>query len=214
MDQYAEHIDDKALYLHLPVQGRNKPQDSEQASLALTEAIQAYVKILEGEPAWALLYQPQRCFFGLCDTDGTVKDSKGDRIDLQAVLEARLFNPVAELRWLKAPGAQSSHKTVILADADYSDRLGAGWQVQVKPVLDILQQTYLLWGEGTGQAISDRWSQLATARIGSLEVPVPAVGKNQRVLLYTREYLVEADDGNVIVLDERLYKLQREDQSD
>ena len=85
-----------------------------------------------------------------------------------------------------------------------------GWEPENdRPsVIETLPQTYLLWGEGTGRAVNAGWSELATARIGGLRVPVSNVGKNQRVLLHCVEYIVEADHGNAVVYDERLVKLE------
>ena len=85
-----------------------------------------------------------------------------------------------------------------------------GWEPENErpSVIETLPQTYLLWGEGTGRQMSGGWSELGTARIGGLPVPVGNVGRNQRVLLHSVEYIVEAEHGNAVVFDERLLKLE------
>ena len=63
---------------------------------------------------------------------------------------------------------------------------------------------YLLWGEGTGEQMPKEWSKLATASIGSLDVPVAGVRDGSRVKITGIEYLIEYEDGNVAVSEERL----------
>jgi hypothetical protein len=77
-------------------------------------------------------------------------------------------------------------------------------------LLEKIPQQYLLWGERAKHHNSNGWLQLSTARIGSLNVPLPDdFSQGQRVYLKTVEYLAEVDDfGNVSVIDERLVKLE------
>jgi CRISPR-associated protein (TIGR03984 family) len=75
--------------------------------------------------------------------------------------------------------------------------------VHKEDVLETLEQTYLLWGQGTGQTL-DGWSTIAMARVGALQVPVSDVPDKADVLLHSIEYLVERDHGNVVVFEERL----------
>jgi CRISPR-associated protein (TIGR03984 family) len=174
--------------------------------ISLTEALSAFATMpIEG--AVALLYSPQSCEFALlAGTQLWGKD--GLAFDLSQVFEARIFAATAEMRWLNDPGPECRHCAVMISEQDHSANLGS-WEKSEKDVIETLPQTYLLWGEGTEQVPSDGWSQLATARIGALAVPVRGVStKEHRVILHTIEYLVEAEHGNVIVADERLCRLE------
>jgi CRISPR-associated protein (TIGR03984 family) len=76
-------------------------------------------------------------------------------------------------------------------------------------VVETVEQTYLLWGEGLSGSPATGWSYLAAARVGRLAVPVAQLAQRQRVQLKAREYLVTADEhGNVAVADERLLGLE------
>src|SRR5262249_37772176 len=150
--------------------------------------------------------------FALLAPEG-LRGSDGRAVDLSAMFEARVFGAKAELRWLNDPSGEGKHRAVILAEEDLVGTLGDPWGDPERiVVIEALPQTYLLWGEGTeprkkgkGRPLATGWSELGTARIGGLAVPVPGVhAAGQRVLLRTVEYLAEADHGNVVVQDERL----------
>jgi CRISPR-associated protein (TIGR03984 family) len=115
---------------------------------------------------------------------------------------------VAELRWLNDPGPEQRHRAVILAEQNHAGALIDWVRLEQPDVIARLPQTYLLWGEGTGRQVGNGWSELATARIGALPIPLRNVDRNQRVLLHSLEYVAEAEDGNAVVLDERLLKLE------
>jgi CRISPR-associated protein (TIGR03984 family) len=141
--------------------------------------------------------------------DGTssgLTGASGNPIDLGEIYEVRAFHPGAELRWRNDPGHARRHQTVILAEQNL------GLALTMRPpheVIDRLDQTYLLWGQGSDPAgLAPGWSRLSTARIGSLDVPLADVPRRERVLLRAVEYLAEFDDGNVSVLDERLVRLE------
>ena len=139
-----------------------------------------------------------------------------------------VFNRETELRWLHQSGGKG--RAVLLAQADPPSACQDSLSEDVSfTALKTLDQTYLLWGEGTTIKAEDGWSVLTTARIGRLEVPLDGVGANARVHLHTLEYLAEVDavgkivdaesepateeeellrHGNVAVVEERLLYLE------
>jgi CRISPR-associated protein (TIGR03984 family) len=182
--------------------------------LPLDAALAAYGKAVEG-PAVALLYTPQRCLFAVPAADGKLLDARGGELPLAAVYEARVFGEAAELRWWNDPSPHARHRAVILCEADLAQKLGAGWETKPARIVGTIAQTYLLWGEGTGRS-DGGWSELAAARIGTLEVPCAGVAERKRVLLNSVEYLGPGEEhlghngahGNVTVVDERLVRLE------
>jgi CRISPR-associated protein (TIGR03984 family) len=176
--------------------------------LSLADALSGFATVIGTNGATAILYSPRRCELATY-AEGALRASDGQRVDIGTVFEARVFNETAELRWLNDPGPEQCHRAVILTEQDRAGVL-EGWEPDNdRPsVIETLPQTYLLWGEGTGRQVNNGWSELATARIGGLRVPLGNVGKNQRVLLHSVEYIVEAEHGNAVVFDERLVKLE------
>jgi CRISPR-associated protein (TIGR03984 family) len=175
---------------------------------ALADTLKAFALVIGPQPATAILYSPERCCVATFSA-GALHGSDGRPLDVGAVFEARVFNETAEFRWLNDPGPEREHRAAILTEQDHSSALG-DWQRPERPadVIEKLPQTYLLWGEGTGRPIGNGWSELATARIGALPVPISGVGRKQRVLLHSVEYVIEAEHGNAVVLDERLLNLE------
>ncbi len=131
--------------------------------LPLRAAVGMFAKVASAQPGVALLYSPQWCRFALLGPDRQPTDAAGRAVDLSPVFEARLFNEDAELRWLNDPRGEQWHRTVILAHVDLAQKLGEGWSKDPHDIIDTLDQTYLLWGEGTGSELADGWSELATA---------------------------------------------------
>lgn len=175
--------------------------------ISLSDALAAFAKVIATNAATAILYSPRRCELATF-AKGTLQGSDGQPVDQGSVFEARVFDETAELRWLNDPGPEQCHRAVILTELDRAGTLD-GWQSeQREDVINTIDQTYLLWGEGTGRAVGNGWSELATARIGAMPVPVSNVARKQRVLLHSVEYIVEADHGNAVVFDERLRKLE------
>lgn len=176
-----------------------------RTSIDLAQASGAFTRVFSpNTPVPALLYAPDKCRFALCE-NGLFRGPHGETINVDRVYEARIFNDRAELRWLNDPTPQGNHRAVILVDEDVSKQL-ADWQMRRQPIRRTLPQTYLLWGQGTGSA-NGNWSRLSTARIGTLDVPLPGVPSQANVLLHSIEYLVEREHGNVVVFDERLIGL-------
>lgn len=175
--------------------------------LAIGDALSAFAALNQGHVAAAVLYSPKRCELATFDERG-LRDSDGQPVDTSHVFEARVFNETAELRWLNDPSPEQCHRAVILTEQDFATKLDEWSYESRNDVIETLPQTYLLWGEGTGRTLTDGWSELATARIGALRVPVANVSRNQRVLLHCVEYIIEAEHGNAVVFDERLVKLE------
>jgi len=174
--------------------------------LSLSEAVSAFAKVIGTERAAALVYSPRRCELASF-SGGTFHGPDGQGVETEDIFEARVFSETAELRWLNDPSPEQCHRAVIVSEHEQPPL--DGWQMEKQEgVIEKIEQTYLLWGEGTGRQMSNGWSELATARIGRLPVPVGNVGKNQRVLLHSVEYVVEADQGNAMIFDERLVRLE------
>ncbi|MCX7701797.1 MAG: CRISPR-associated protein Csx19 [Gemmataceae bacterium] len=176
-------------------------------NVQLQEALSVFAGLAGENRATAILYSPRHCELAIL-TRGELQNAEGQAVSLNYVFEARIFHEAAELRWLNDPSPEKRHRAVILTEQDVSPYL-EGWnREKANDVIDKLEQTYLLWGEGTGRAVNDGWSELATARLGGLKVPVSGVGKKDFVLLHSVEYIVEAEHGNAIVFDERMVKLE------
>jgi CRISPR-associated protein (TIGR03984 family) len=172
----------------------------------LPDALKQCAPVLrhEREPVRAILYSPKNCCFALLDEQGVLRDSRGV-IKPDTVFEARAFSPSAELRWLREP-----HKIGRAALLTENESIDFGWEKEQQPVFGKIEQQYLLWGQGAAQAkIDNRWSKLATARIGVYEAPIADIEHKDYVQLITREFLRELEDGNVCVVEERLLTLKR-----
>ncbi|WP_055483398.1 type III-D CRISPR-associated protein Csx19 [Sphaerimonospora mesophila] len=123
-------------------------------------------------------------------------------VDLSTVYEARAFTPKAELRWVEAGYA------VLLAE-DENLLAGSSWE-RLEPIraVDTMDTRYLVWG--TLKDADVGWATLASARIGTLAVPLPtavplSVVSRGRIRLVTREYVVvDREHGNAHVAEERL----------
>jgi len=169
--------------------------------MRLKEALNQLGAYLDG--AIGLFYSVNACSFGKIDREGdriAVRDAEGE-IALEGVFEARVFNEASELRWLNEYGGTG--RAVLLREAPIDDILGMEEIEQIEAIAT-LEQTYVLWGEGTNTDIGPGWSRLATARVGKLDVPIANVGENGRVYLRSREYLGKTGkDSNVCILEER-----------
>jgi CRISPR-associated protein (TIGR03984 family) len=156
--------------------------------------------------AIGLFYSPSACRIGKVCV-GVVTDETDVVLDLTQVFEARIFNAQGELRWLNRSGGQG--QAVLLAEQPIEQYLTE----PIEPIqaIEVIDSQYLLWGEGTGsKPIAEHWSYLSAARIGKVAVPIDGVNRKDRVKLLFCEYLGEWDDqGNIVVLEERLIGLKR-----
>jgi CRISPR-associated protein (TIGR03984 family) len=161
----------------------------------------------QGVALTALLYSPQQCMFAVYS--GEVWQGPNGPLDVAGVFEARVFSHSAELRWLKDPVDEAGHRCAIVSERELGTLdHGQGWQASTQEVMRGPELRYLLWGEGTGKYASQGWSRLGTARVGVLHVPLAAVAEGARAALVAQEYLGEREHGNVVVIDERLVKLE------
>jgi CRISPR-associated protein (TIGR03984 family) len=179
-------------------------------NLTLADAISDFKSSLEpNEGAVALLYSPRECSILRFDHNGGLRNAKGNGVKLDPFFEARIFNSKAELRWLNNDFGRG--RAALISEDDKLDVFGG--QCRKEEAICCIKQHYLLWGEGTGESLGTGWSQLATARIGELLIPLSDVKRNQRVQITAIEYLKEYKYGNVGVFDERLTGLVKEEKS-
>lgn len=193
-------------------------------NIELMEAVEHCGGLLLQPSAIALLYTPNWCGFAHLKRAGSeikailsTRDER--RFDLATVFEARVFNERAELRWLKQ--WPNKGRAALIAEEDISEYFDqeAGKFAEV----DHIDQTYLLWGKGVADKageLPEKWSRLAMARIGTLDVPYPLDASRSavtqaggRIQLNAREYLTVIDEhGNVAVVEERLKNLGGRDE--
>ncbi|WP_179065283.1 CRISPR-associated protein Csx19 [Nostoc sp. C052] len=175
--------------------------------ITLEAAIKQCANYLDN--AVGLFYSPQFCCFGKLQADATVQNPI-HIIALGKVFEARIFSESkqAELRWLNE--LNGNGKAVLISEQILDQESFINSTLNILENLDTIDQTYVLWGEGTKTKISEGWSLLATARIGKLYVPTANLNDKERVLLRTREYIHVVDDyGNVAVIEECLIGFKR-----
>jgi CRISPR-associated protein (TIGR03984 family) len=178
--------------------------------MKLADALKEFfTKQKENESAFALLYAPRQCYLALARKDGEGAkffNAKGEikPEEVEDVFEARVFNSLAELRWLNERDGAGLARA--LADAGDLKFFGDEPQPE-KGIVGELPQQYLLWGK-SAQASANGWTQFATARIGAFHVPVDGLSKGEFARFIAREYLREYEDGNVCVAQERLIGLE------
>lgn len=161
----------------------------------LSELVQEFIEGFDKPfpETFAILYSPSHCFLAMVDEKGNVEvKDNADKLDLNKVFEARIFNKKAELRWFNDNGKGIA---ATLSETEIDEKFG-GEICLANP------QNYLLWGEvsPTNQA-SENWTEFAEARIGKFHVPIKTTSRAHFTAV---EYLCEFADGNVAVLDERL----------
>ncbi|GGO20285.1 hypothetical protein GCM10010116_40670 [Microbispora rosea subsp. aerata] len=121
-------------------------------------------------------------------------------VDLSTVYEARVFTSEMELRWVEA-----GYAVMLTEDEDLL--AGSSWE-RLEPIraIDTIDTRYLVWG--TLKEADGGWGTLASARIGTLAVPLPAAAPfvpGGRIRLVAREYVaVDREHGNAHVAEERL----------
>jgi CRISPR-associated protein (TIGR03984 family) len=170
--------------------------------LSLQAALDAFAPTVGAAGAVGFTLGPARFSFVRLDATGAATGPVGPA-DLAEVYEARVFHEHAELRWLRDPRHESGHATVVLTDGSCAVDLPS--QPLEVPLVDVLKQSYVLWGEpDTDQQRTPGWTRLSTARIGGLDVPHGNVPESHRVAIASFEYLGEFAHGNVAVVEERL----------
>ena len=155
--------------------------------------------------AVAIIYSPTCCQFAKVQENGNLTNAKNEIISIDKVFELRAFNQNCELRWLNELNGEG--KAVLISEQNISDYLDH--KISEISALDTIHQQYILWGEKAKTVSTSGWGKLATARIGSIDVPVQGLTANKRVYLIAVEYLKVTDDnGNVSVVEERLTGLE------
>lgn len=138
------------------------------------------------EKTFALLYASNKCFLCLVDKAGSI-EVKGNKLNMEKVFEARIFNGKAELRWLKGFGEK------IVSDETFTND---------KNFVEKFDQNYLVWGEKNASP-HNGWTQFATARIGTFYLP-EIINTNHAQFTAVEYLMAEEENGNVFVADERL----------
>lgn len=121
---------------------------------------------------------------------GTLRGHGNTVIEPGEVFELRAFDGVRELRWWNVTGGRGRY---FVLD---SRTLPNGWRAGER-------YQRLLWG--SVRRSDPEWTELFTARVGSLHLPVGgAVTAGSTIRLETQEYMAEDEHGNVSVVDEQL----------
>jgi len=153
------------------------------------------------EGALGILYGPGTCQFVRLDpSDGSPRVRNG-KPDLSLVFEARLFCSKGEMRWLLREG----RGTATLIDEGVFPA-PEGFQAETCPC-EALDQDYLVWGRLVSSA-TEGWAETASARIGTLDLPVDQGTPGERAALRTLEYMAPMDHGNMCVVEERLVAVE------
>ncbi|GGO71152.1 hypothetical protein GCM10012289_36210 [Nonomuraea cavernae] len=121
--------------------------------------------------------------------------------DLSVVYEARAFTADVELRWV-----ESGYAVLLTEDASLLPE-SFGEAVDPLPAIGTMDAGYLVWGSVT--ASDAGWTSLASARVGTLTVPMASEPRADRVRLVAREYVVaDPGHGNAYVAEERLISFE------
>lgn len=134
-----------------------------------------------------------------------------DPTGASAVFESRVFDRVAELRWLQIEDGNGV-AVLISESAAVAGRLATSPdEVRTIQAVDCIDNRYLLWGRPLADRgdTPDGWAVLAEARIGLMAVPVDgtALAADSNVHLHAVEYVAVDDAGNCAVVEERLTHL-------
>ena len=188
-------------------------------AMALEELVGAARSALaRDEQAIALIYTPRLCTFAVLKADGLVgppdtplgTGAAFANASIAEAYEMRLFHRDWEARWLR----HGRTGRAALQWETGAPPLGGLGGLSSTPVLGVIDQQYLLWGEPaktTDTGNGERWAKLTSARIGTLWAPLsaPPAGGRPRAILRTREYLATEKGwhGNVAVIEERLVDL-------
>lgn len=174
-----------------------------QKNITLNSALEKCASALSNSVA--IIYSPTICQFAKVQENGHLTNANNQVLSLDKVFELRAFNKNCELRWLNELNGDG--KAVLISEQKISGYLDD--DISEIAALDKIYQQYILWGEGIENKSNLGWGKLATARIGSIDVPVQGLTANQRVCLNAVEYLQVTDEnGNVSVVEERLIGLE------
>ncbi|MGC2238417.1 MAG: CRISPR-associated protein Csx19 [Pyrinomonadaceae bacterium] len=164
----------------------------------LSESVAEFIKVFgESLPkTFAVLYSPGDCLLSLVDEQGNFT-AKANEVALNKIFEARIFNDVAELRWLNETDGCGAAAVLSKKEFPFFGRTQT-----TENCVETIKQNYLLWGEiSPSNQADENWTELAEARIGKFYVPIKTTS---RACFEAKEYLKEFADGNVAVFEERL----------
>lgn len=176
---------------------------------------------LKGQCDKGFAYTAGSCRFCVVDVgedSGPVLRERGTdgapgKVETGNAFELRLFGEHFELRWTRTNGLEG-RMSICTEDAAFAELLSDDNLAHCGlPALERrdtkarwLDHGYLLWGQSTGGNVDEPdWTQLTSARIGGLWVPVGGVRSKARLALKAREYFTVADAGNVVFAGERLF---------
>ncbi|OZF37302.1 CRISPR-associated protein Csx19 [Rhodococcus sp. 14-2483-1-2] len=125
--------------------------------------------------------------------------------------ELRAFTPEQELRWWRTSGFDQG-KAVILSEAPVVDETSATGAAGPHPLRQGDARSLLLWGTATF-AYEDGWAQFTDRRVGDLWLPLETQPPtHSRARLAVVDYATRDEHGNVAVVDQRLLRIQVEEQ--
>ena len=177
--------------------------------ITATTAIDACQKLLNaGQSAIGLFYSPDTCRL-VRITGSAIAAAPNVDCNLSHVFELRVFNEAFELRWLHEQSG-NGRAVIVTEDDELSPAVGTWSKPSSTKVERQTAHAYQLWGKLLSE--DNGWSILTDAQIGELRVPLSGLTKDQRISLTAVEYLgVGDDDGNMIVVEERLTGLKAVD---
>lgn len=147
--------------------------------------------------------------------DGSTPSTPDGPVDLSGVFAARLFTPLAELRWVQVGGGLGEAVVVGEQAAPLP-----GWVAKQADVVDALDGRYALWGRRFDPHPSDvdGWCRALEGRLGWVDLPLrgrpPERGRtdhswpDEYLSLIYREYVGLDTHGNAVVVDERLIAIE------
>lgn len=160
----------------------------------------------------ALIYTPDDCLVARVDGGAIHVVSPDGRsevaADLSRAYEVRAFGQKAELRWVRS-GTDGT--ATLLADGDV-EAPETATKDSAKPLLEVLDRHYRVWSLAPSDRVAaprplapSGWVAVGNGRVGTIRVPLAgAIADVHEVELRAREYAVRGEQGNAVVLFERL----------
>lgn len=152
--------------------------------------------------AYAILYASSRCVMRLVKPAGNVEGPNGCE-SIADAYEIRVFNELAELRWVGAYGGLPARAAVLTENEAVATALeNGGWTRSSREYIESLPNAYLLWGKRDDSSKREGWTRLVEQQVGAIDVPFANTTKHIRIT--TMEYVGEHKYGNAAVFEERL----------
>lgn len=162
---------------------------SAPAGISLLDAIQGLFTAPDRRPV-ALLTGPRLAKLAQVGGDGTLHHPDG-LIGWSEILEARVFDGVTSLRWLRRSSSASDGAAVTVGSGR-----PATWSVQQIACDLVVDRPQLFWGKC--KSSGGGWSTLHDNRVGTLKVPL-ALRPGERARLAMKAYFTSDPeiDGNL-----------------